>query len=158
MSTIKKVAEGFKGVEGRLEFLRKVKGISVYNDTTATTPEATIVALKSLGNEQKRNVILIMGGADKNLNMSRLVEIIPVYCKRVILLPGTGTNRLINEGSFSGDIFTQVKNLDEALFKAFEFANKGDVIIFSPAFASFGMFKNEYDRGEKFNLLVKKLK
>ncbi len=152
---IKKVVENFAGVEGRQEFLREYKGIKIYNDTTATTPDATIVALKSLqgGTLKDRNIVLIMGGADKTLDMSELVKEVPKYCKKVILLPGTGTEKL--GGKIDGVL---VKSLKEGLIEALKWVNKGDILLFSPAFASFGMFKNEFDRGEKFVKLVKKLK
>ena len=156
---IKKVVENFSGVEGRQEFLREYKGIKIYNDTTATTPDATIVALKALSEDYRdgvsieRRVVLIMGGADKNLDMSELVKEIPKYCKKVILLAGTGTEKL--GGKIDGIL---VKDLKEGLLEALKASKRSDILILSPAFASFGMFKNEFDRGEKFVKLVKKLK
>ncbi len=152
LKMIKKVVENFRGVEGRLEFLREYKGIKVYNDTNSTTPDATMVALKSLGDLKKKNIILIMGGADKSLDMSALIKEVPKYCKNVILLAGTGTEKL--DGKIQGPITESIK---EAFAIAIKSAKKGDIILFSPAFASFGMFKNEYDRGQKFNVLVEKL-
>lgn len=144
---IKKGLENFKGVPGRLEFVREVNGVKIYNDTTSTTPEATIVALKALGKD--KNIVLIMGGADKGLDMSKLVEEIPKYCKKVILLPGTGTEKL--------ELGIKVENLKKAVLESMSKAESGDVILFSPAFASFGMFKNEFDRGDKFLEEIKKL-
>jgi UDP-N-acetylmuramoylalanine--D-glutamate ligase len=142
----------FKGVPGRLEFLREVRGVKIYNDTTSTTPEATLAALRALGTDAK-NIILIMGGADKSLDMNALLLEIPEYTKRVILLPGTGTNRVLEflpDASVFDDL---TKAVQEALIAA----SPGDVVLFSPAFASFGMFKNEYDRGDQFNAIVAKL-
>ncbi|MEI8123728.1 MAG: cyanophycin synthetase [bacterium] len=161
---IKKSVEGFSGVEGRLEFLREYKGVKIYNDTTATTPDATIVALKSLGNKTDKNIILILGGADKTLDMSELVCEIPKYCKKVILLAGTGTDKLgilNNEYGMWNKTNIQkilVSNLKEAVKHALDQAKRGDTVLFSPAFASFGMFKNEFDRGEQFTKIIKKLK
>jgi UDP-N-acetylmuramoylalanine--D-glutamate ligase len=145
----KEVIETFRGVSGRLEFVREYKGIKIYNDTTATTPDATIAALKALG--QNRNVVLIMGGADKVLDMSKLVEVLPEYCKEVVLLSGTGSDKLKLPHAHPA------ASLKEAFDKALELARAGDTIILSPAFASFGMFKNEYDRGDQFMELVKNL-
>ena len=159
MKSKRKSVENFVGVEGRLEFLREYKGIKIYNDTTATTPDATIVALKSLGVNakgkipKKKKAILIMGGADKNLDMSALIKEIPKYCKKVVLLAGTGTDKL--DGKVPGKI---VKSLKEAVFEALEGSQKGDILVLSPGFASFGMFKNEYDRGDKFVKIIKNLK
>jgi len=171
----KKAIESFKGVSGRLELVRTVRGVKIYNDTTATTPEATIAALRALStkseirnskqiqnskSKNEKNIILIMGGSDKGLDMSKLVEEIPKFCKAVVFLEGTGTEKLIFNFQFS--IFNkfpifQFSNLKDAVAKAFELSVKGDVILFSPAFASFGMFKNEYDRGEQFNKIVESL-
>jgi UDP-N-acetylmuramoylalanine--D-glutamate ligase len=149
---IKKAVENFRGVPGRLEFLREYKGIKIYNDTTATTPDATIAALKALATKQK-NIILIMGGADKNLEMTELIKTVPRYCKNVILLEGSGTQKI--EDKILGVV---VKSLKGAVSEALGMAKKGDIILLSPAFASFGMFKNEYDRGDQFVKIVKSLR
>lgn len=153
MNKIKKAVEKFSGVEGRQEFLREYRGVKIYNDTTATTPDATIVALKSLGDLKQKNIILIMGGADKNLDMSGFINEVPKYCKKVILLAGTGTEKL--GGKIDGVV---VKSLKEGLLEALKGAKKGDILLFSPAFASLGMFTNEFDRGEQFVRLIKALK
>ncbi|MFA6430437.1 MAG: UDP-N-acetylmuramoyl-L-alanine--D-glutamate ligase [Candidatus Paceibacterota bacterium] len=149
--TIKKAVENFGGVEGRQEFLREYKGVKIYNDTTATTPDATIAALNSFGSN--KNIVLIMGGADKNLDMGGLIKEIPKYCKKVILLAGTGTEKL--GGKVDGIL---AKSLKEGLLEALKWVKKGDILILSPGFASFGMFKNEFDRGKQFVRLVKALK
>lgn len=149
---IKKSVENFGGVEGRQEFVRDYKGIKIYNDTTATTPDATLVALKSLKDKKKKNIVLIFGGADKGLEMTGLLKEIPKYCKNVILLAGTGSDKL------EALHFDKSASLKEAVNKALSFCKKGDVLLFSPAFASFGLFKNEFDRGDKFNKLIKGLK
>ncbi|MCR4334215.1 MAG: UDP-N-acetylmuramoyl-L-alanine--D-glutamate ligase [Patescibacteria group bacterium] len=144
---IKKVVEDFVGVSGRLELINSINGVNIYNDTTATTPEATIAGIKALD----KNIILIMGGADKNLNMNNLIETIPKHCKAIFVLPGTGTNRIKNElKTFQNTRVVFVKTLEEAVQKSINMAQSGDNILLSPAFASFGMFKNEFDRGEKF--------
>lgn len=141
----------FRGVPGRLEFIREVNGVKVYNDTTATTPEATLAALKALDTGAK-NIVLIMGGADKSLDMNTLLYEIPNYAKRVILLAGTGTNRVL-EFLPGASVFD---SLAGAVAEAFVGTVPGDIVLLSPAFASFGMFKNEYDRGDQFNALVQK--
>lgn len=144
-----KALESFAGVPGRLELIREVHRVKVYNDTTATTPEATLAALRALDTGAK-NIVLIMGGADKDLDMNALLFEIPKHAKRTILLAGTGTNRVLEflpEASVFDD-------LSKAVQEAFLAAGPGDIILFSPAFASFGMFKNEYDRGDQFVALV----
>jgi UDP-N-acetylmuramoylalanine--D-glutamate ligase len=136
----------FNGVPGRLELTREVKGIKIYNDTTATTPEATLAALEALG----KNIVLIAGGADKNLDMNKLLREIPKHCKQVILLAGTGTDRI--KAELPGTMIYH--SISEAVKAAFVVATPGDTILFSPAFASFGMFKNEYDRGDQFDAII----
>ena len=152
---IKKGVESFGGVEGRLQFVREINGVKIYNDNNATTPEATVAALKALNPKSEiPNIILICGGADKGLELEGLIQEIN-KCKAVIMLPGSGSDRLkINA--------TKVDNLKEAVDKALESATHGDTILFSPAFASFGPlpggFKNEYDRNDQFLEIIKNLK
>ena len=111
--------------------------------------EATLAALRAL-DTGGRNIILIMGGADKELDMKALLYEIPNFTKRVILLAGTGTSKVLEflPGASVFDDFGKAVN------EAFLAAEPGDTILFSPAFASFGMFKNEYDRGDQFDALV----
>ncbi len=162
---IKNVVENFGGVEGRQEFIREYKGIKIYNDTTATTPDATTVALRALsssskksiprsssGQNKQKRIVLILGGADKGLDMTGLLKEIPKYCKKVILLAGTGSTKLESLHFIKSD------SLKDAISIALGFCQKGDILLFSPAFASFGMFKNEFDRGDRFNKIVKGLK
>ena len=138
--------ESFRGVPGRLELVAEKEGVKVYNDNNSTTPEATLAALDALGTA---NTVLIMGGADKELDMNKLLIRLPEL-KRIILLAGPGTSRVLEfiEGASVFD------TLEAAVAEAFASAHPGDTILFSPAFASFGMFTNEYDRGDQFNTLV----
>lgn len=142
----RRAVESFAGVPGRLELVAKKGGVKVYNDTTATTPEATLAALEAL----EAPVILIMGGADKGLDMKELLAAIPAYTKRVILLSGSGTER-IRDSVPDAPVYDTLK---DAVADAFAHAAAGDSILFSPAFTSFGMFKNEYDRGDRFIALI----
>lgn len=151
--TIGKAVTEFSGVEGRLEFMGERDGVKIYNDNNSTTPEATLAALAALGDKEKKNVILIMGGADKNLDMSRLVAASRDYCKKVFLLAGSGTDRIKKE--FPESLIYQT--IPDAVKESFTGASEGDVILFSPAFASFGMFKNEYDRNDQFVAAVSTL-
>lgn len=171
--------ENFGGVPGRLEFVREINGIKIYNDTCATTPDATIAALRALfgahfceilnltesvrfriSQSLSKKIILILGGSDKGLDMSGLVAKIPKFCKAIFLIPGTGTDKISSKfqvPNYKQLSITKVQKLGEAIEGAIKISKRGDVILFSPAFASFGMFKNEYDRGEQFNKIVKKL-
>ena len=129
-------------------------GIEIYNDTNSTTPDATIAGLLAL----KKIKVLIMGGADKKLDMTKLVDIVSMHVERIILLPGTGTDAIrlkILDSGFKN--VEEVKSLKEAVEKAVAFCETGDALLFSPAFASFGLFKNEYDRGDQFNAIIESL-
>jgi len=148
--------ESFGGVEGRLQFMREVGGVKIYNDNNATTPQATIAALQALsagqGSIGEKNIILILGGADKGLDIDPLLEEIEKACKDIVLLKGTGSDRI-----FQKKATYQYDDLDMALQAALGRAQAGDILLFSPAFASFGMFKNEYDRNDRFVKLIRDL-
>jgi UDP-N-acetylmuramoylalanine--D-glutamate ligase len=141
--------EAFAGVPGRLEYLGDKKGIHIYNDNNATTPEATLAALAALDTPR---TVLIMGGSDKGLSMDTLVQEAQ-KAKKVILLSGAGTERVRSAFPTA----PLCASLSEAVTEAFLSAHEGDTILFSPAFASFGMFKNEYDRGDQFVSLINAL-
>jgi len=143
----RRVLTSFAGVPGRLEYLCEVKGVKMYNDTTSTTPEATLAALAALDSV---HTVLIAGGTDKGLDMDALIAKLQGV-KKVILLAGNGTDRIKNqlpEGT------TICGSIGDAMAAAMAAAEKGDTVLFSPAFTSFGMFKNEYDRGDQFVRLV----
>lgn len=143
--------ETFVGVEGRLQFVRKVNGVQIYNDNNATTPQATIAALQALSAGNK-NIILITGGADKGLDIEPLLQEIEKSCKEIVLLKGTGSDRFCTRMPLY-----QYDDLEMAVRAALGRAEAGDIILFSPAFASFGMFKNEYHRNDQFLAIVKTL-
>lgn len=152
-AVIREALEGFGGVPGRLELVRTVDGVDYYNDTTATTPDATLAALRALGEKYAGKVLLIMGGADKGLAMDSLLAAIPEYTKRVEFLSGTGTERIKGEMQ-DAEIYD---NLVAAVGNARMHAQPGDAVLLSPGFASFGMFKNEFDRGDQFNAIIASL-
>ncbi len=159
---IKKAVATFTPVSGRLEFLRTVKGVKIYNDNNSTTPEATIVALRAVCDKKKRKVVLIIGGDSKSLDMSALVKEIPKYCSKVVLFKERGTDlirdKVLNLKKKGIEIYEE-EGLKDTVDRAFGVAKKGETILYSPAFSSFGKyFKNEYDRGDQFMALVKKLK
>jgi len=183
--TIQRAVERFKAIPGRLEHIRTFEGIEIYNDTNATTPTATIAALVALGkiknphfvsdgasprNEKvniktggthlDKKIVLICAGADKKLDPAELIKILPEYVKALVILPGTGTDlmkeKLLALGKKIPVNF--VRDMPEAVEIAITESKKGDKILMSPAFASFGLFKNEYDRGDQFNECVKNAK
>jgi UDP-N-acetylmuramoylalanine--D-glutamate ligase len=156
---IREVIEHFKGVPGRLEYIRELDGVKIFNDTTATTPDATLAALRAFGT--MRNTVLILGGADKNLDMGHLFLDMPNYVKAVVTLPGSGTDSVnpeLKKLEKENIVVKHAKTLEEAVKDAVTLSRKGDNVVLSPGFASFGMFKNEFDRGDQFNEIVKNLK
>jgi len=168
-SNIKKVVKDFKGVEGRLQLLKIYKGIKIYNDNNATTPEATIAGIEGLKSFQRpflwnsqgkafgKKVVLICGGADKKLNLNSFVKVVNNNCKFVSLIPGTGTDVLLKE--YKLKVLNEIgKDLKEVVKNSLVKAKKGDIVLFSPAFASFGMFNNEYERNYLFIKIIKGLK
>ncbi|MEZ4195069.1 MAG: UDP-N-acetylmuramoyl-L-alanine--D-glutamate ligase [Candidatus Paceibacterota bacterium] len=152
----------FPGVPGRLEYLGSHNGIKIYNDNNATTPTATAVGIKAVA--ENKNVILIMGGADKGLDIGPLIEALDDNVKSVIILPGTGSDNLRQElettekySTVNRTIFQPVSSLKEAVEAGLAKGQPGDVLLFSPAFASFGMYKNEYERNDEFVEIIKSL-
>jgi UDP-N-acetylmuramoylalanine--D-glutamate ligase len=140
----------FDAVEGRLQFVGEWEGRRFYNDSNATTQDATMAALKAFPSS---SIILIFGGADKGLPIDLLLGHISSAPIRCVLIKGTGSDRVLQE---KPDI-PVVGSMQEAVKKAVETSNAGDNIILSPAFASFGVFKNEYDRSDQFMTEVKNL-
>ena len=146
----------FSGVEGRLQLVNTDNNVRIYNDNNATTPKATQVALESLDLGNK-NIILIAGGADKGIDPAELALSITKHCKQVILTPGTGTNGLLEILHGQEVSTTVVEDLKMAFEEARLAAQTGDIILFSPAFASFAQYKNEYERNDEFMDLVEKI-
>ncbi len=147
----------FGGVEGRLQFVKTIDNVRIYNDNNATTPQATVAALKSLDLGSK-NILLIAGGEDKGLNVTPLIDAIDQHCKQVILTPGSGSNQLLDSLQGGGPTSTLVvETLEQAVEEARLVAENGDIILFSPAFASFAQYKNEYERNDEFMSLVEEI-
>jgi len=158
ISEIKKAVKNFNGIDNRLQLIRQLKGVKYYNDTTSTTPEATMAGLKALSGREIKNIILIAGGSDKGLEFKELSKEIQKICKAVIFLKGTGTERLRKYFAGSKLLMAEADSMADAVGIAKSFSKKGDIVLLSPACASFGMFDNEFDRGERFNKVVKILK
>ena len=142
----------FPGVEGRLQNLGEINDVKIYNDNNATTPQAVVVGLQAVGNSDDKNVILIAGGAYKELDPQVLIDEIPKYCKKVVLLAGTGTDML--KEKIDAEV---VESVETAVKAGLAVGEPGDVLLFSPGFASFGMFKNEYERNDEFVRVIHNL-
>lgn len=156
---IKKGAESFRSVPGRLQFVRETRGVKYYNDTTATSPEGLFVALDALAEKRKKNIILLAGGADKGFNYHSMAMRMHRTAKALILFKGEGTNKIIAALPKKKPYpFFVAESMKEAIVAARACTRRGDTILLSPGTSSFGVFKNEYDRGDQFISLVKKLK
>lgn len=156
---IGRAVRGFAGVPDRLELVRELGGVCYINDTTATAPEAAIAALESID----APIVLIAGGADKNLPFERLAATILGRARALVLLSGTATPKLqqalAEQAARLGDtgpaLDTQPHTDFAAAIRAARgLARPGDVVLLSPGCASFGMFKNEFHRGEEFRRIV----
>ncbi len=155
---IKKGVESFVGVPGRLEFLRAVGGVKYVNDTTATTPDGNRAAILALMEKSRKNIVLIAGGNDKELDFTNMVKLVHKTVKGLVLISGTATDKIL-EILPKKHLYevAMVSSMKEAVCAARGYARRGDTILLSPGATSFGIFKNEFDRGDKFVKIVKKL-
>ncbi len=149
---IREALQTFESLEHRMEPAGNIRGVEFINDSKATNINSTWFALESM----TKPVILILGGVDKGNDYSLLNELVKEKVKAIVCM-GTD-NRKIQEAF--GDIVQLMVNTasaKDAVNAAFHFANKGDVILLSPACASFDLFKNYEDRGTQFKQAVKDL-
>ena len=143
----------FTGLPHRLKFVREFEDVRFYDDSIATTPGSAIAALNSF----EKPKILILGGSNKGADLSELIEKIskmPEQELRKAILIGSESEKLAQKLALSGferfiNLGTRT-NMQEVVKTAFENAKSGDVVILSPAHASFDMFKSYVDRGEQF--------
>lgn len=154
--SVDNVLSTFKGVEHRLEFVKETElRVRWINDSVSSSPTRTIAGLNAFS---FRNIILIAGGYDKNLDYDVIGKPIIDNCKAVVLLGQTADKIDYAIKSLDKEFpIYKVKNLEEAIKMADSITIKGDVVLFSPASASFDMFKNFAERGEIFKDLVNKM-
>lgn len=149
---IRDAVQNFQSLEHRMEHVATVRGVEFINDSKATNVNSTWYALESM----TKPTVLILGGVDKGNDYSLIDELVKEKVKAIICL-GTD-NRKIHE-AFGSTVSTIVNTASaiEAVQAAFHFATKGDVVLLSPACASFDLFKNYEDRGTQFKKAVKEL-
>lgn len=160
-SISKRAVADFKPLDGRLQYVRKILDRSIYNDNNATTPDATVAAIKSIKNEMDEgDITLIVGGSDKGLDTTELERVIKRHVKNVVLIPGTGTDQIRFKLYDDDDLnIDEKESIHDALELAIdEMTAPGDAILFSPGFASFDQFANAYEREEAFLAAVEDLK
>lgn len=152
---VKKGVAKFQGLEHRLELAGEFAGVRYYNDSFATTPEATITALRSF----QEPITLLLGGADKRADFSKLAKIIKQRVKFAVLLDGLATKRIkadLIKAGFNKEKMKLVYDIKEAVVIAKNQAKPGEIVLLSTACASFGMFENYKERGRLFKEEIKK--
>ena len=158
--SIHKVATTFRGVEHRIELVREIKGIKFYNDSIASSPMRTIAGLNTF----KQRVILIAGGKDKNNDYQPLGDVMVDKVKCLVLVGQTSPQIVkalldaVEKNAKGHDIkIFKCSEFDQAVKAAYACAEKGDIVILSPASTSFDLFKNFEERGRKFKEVVNSL-
>jgi UDP-N-acetylmuramoylalanine--D-glutamate ligase len=149
---IREAVQNFQSLEHRMEPVATIRGVEFINDSKATNVNSTWYALESM----TKPTVLILGGVDKGNDYSLIAELVKEKVKAIICL-GTD-NRKIHEAF--GNMISPIVNTGsalEAVHAAFHFSSKGDVVLLSPACASFDLFKNYEDRGKQFKQAVKDL-
>lgn len=149
---IREAVQTFESLEHRMEHVFTIKGIEFINDSKATNVNSTWYALESM----TRPTILILGGIDKGNDYSLIKDLVKEKVKAIVCMGAD--NRKIHE-AFGNEVelIVNTNNAKDAVQAAYHFANKGDVILLSPACASFDLFKNYEDRGRQFKNAVKEL-
>ena len=149
---IREAIQSFEALEHRMEYVSTVRGVEFINDSKATNVNSTWYALESM----EKPTILILGGVDKGNDYSLIRDLVKEKVKAIVCM-GVD-NRKIHE-AFQNDVALMVNtaSAEEAVKAAFHFATKGDVVLLSPACASFDLFKNYEDRGRQFKEAVRDL-
>lgn len=141
----------FAPVPGRLEYCGMFRGVHVINDNNATTGDAVVAGIRAVAEAYNKKPIVICGGKDKELDVEALACELSTSTKEVVYLSGSGTDKIHLEKKYEFD------RLEDCVATAFSLAEEGDVILFSPGFASFSAyFNNEYERNDCFLEILKK--
>ena len=156
--TIVEVAKNFGGVEHRIEFVRELDGVKWYNDSIATSPTRVLAGLRSFN----QRLIVIAGGYDKKIPFEPMAETVNQRVKILILMGVTAPKieKAITEDPSYDPAKLQIvhaASMEEAVQKAKELAQPGDIVTLSPACASFDLYPNFEARGQHFKTLVKEL-
>jgi len=149
---IEKVVSEFQGIEHRLEFVRELDGVVYINDSKSTNVDSTLTALKSFSSP----IHLILGGRDKGAPYSPLIPFIKQKVKTILLI-GEATEVIYKQLQDIGVKIYKCETLENAVLQAKKIAKKGEIVLLSPACASFDQFKNFEHRGRVFKEIVNKL-
>lgn len=148
----------FVGLEHRLQLVGKLNGVAYYDDSFSTVPETTIAAIKAF----TEPTILILGGSEKHSNFTELAKtIVTTSSIKALIIIGQTTERILEAlkiaGGYHGQLFKGAQSMTEIFEQIVKVAESGDVVVLSPACASFGMFENYRERGNQFAQKVREL-
>jgi UDP-N-acetylmuramoylalanine--D-glutamate ligase len=151
-SIIRDSLMGFRGIEHRLERVKKIYGVEFINDSKATNVNSAWYALESM----KSKTVWIVGGTDKGNDYSSLYELVKEKVKAIVCL-GLDNRKIISCFGELVPVIVETRSAKEAVAKSFELAEDGDTVLLSPACASFDLFENYEDRGRQFKQAVEEL-
>jgi UDP-N-acetylmuramoylalanine--D-glutamate ligase len=149
---IRESLQDFQNIEHRLEFVASINGIEFINDSKATNVNSTWYALESM----QKPVIWVCGGQDKGNDYNELAELVKAKVKAIICL-GKDNKKIINAFKGVVDVIVETDNAADAVASSYKLGKKGDVVLLSPACASFDLFQNYEDRGMQFKAAVRSL-
>ena len=149
---IREAVSNFHNLEHRMEFVATVRGVDFINDSKATNVNSTWYALESM----QKPTVLIIGGVDKGNDYSLIAELVKEKVKAIICM-GTDNKKIIEFFKDAVPVIVEADSAKKAVTESFKLAGKGDVVLLSPACASFDLFKNYEDRGRQFKDSVKEL-
>ena len=153
MEVIRRTIKEFAGVEHRIEFVREKDGVAYYNDSKGTNPDAAIKGIQAMN----RPTVLIGGGYDKDSEYEEWIQAFDGKVKLLVLV-GATKEKIAEAAERVGFVsYVMADSFEEAVEKCIEAAEPGDAVLLSPACASWGMFKNYEERGDKFKELVDQL-
>ena len=157
---VEEIASTFRGVEHRAEYVKEVGSVSFYNDSIGSSPTRTIASIRAF----KKKVILIAGGYDKHIPYDEMGETLAERVKTLVLIGQTAPlieksleDEVARSGRGGGIPVIKCDTLEEAVYSAFRSAEEGDIVILSPASASFDMFRNFEERGNLYKNIVNSL-
>ena len=149
---IREAVSNFHNLEHRMEFVATVRGVDFINDSKATNVNSTWYALESM----QKPTVLVIGGVDKGNDYSLITELVKEKVKAIICM-GTDNKKIIEFFKVVVPVIVEADSAKKAVTESFKLATKGDVVLLSPACASFDLFKNYEDRGRQFKDSVKEL-
>jgi len=149
---IREAVSNFHSLEHRMEFVATVRGVDFVNDSKATNVNSTWYALESM----QKSTVLILGGIDKGNDYELIAELVKDKVKAIVCM-GTDNQKIIDFFKDIVPVIVEADSAKKAVTASFKLAEKGDVVILSPACASFDLFKNFEDRGAQFKESVKEL-